>query len=180
MSPERLMVGVSMSDDALVAKPIGALVGAVMNSASSWFWASEGFGRRQLYLFERGLLVLETDLRGNPFGSREWLRRFGDASIGELPDHVEEFARLNPRNRVIHLDDLVSARLSSRRVIFQILRLDLTLRDGRRFSFHWSPTQTYLKAAPDGSLSVPKRPYEAALADVRGVFAPCLSEPTAA
>jgi hypothetical protein len=157
-----------------VAVKMGALVGAVLNASSSWNWAHQGYGRRAVFLFEGGLLVLETNLGGAPLGD-EVVRRYGDVDFTHLADQVEELGALDPRNLLIPLGEVASARLSSRRIapdFARVLRLDLTVSNGGQHSFFWSPRRTYHRMEPDGALPRPRprRAYEAAVADFERIF----------
>jgi hypothetical protein len=156
-----------------VTRTVGALVGAVFNASSSWSWASLGKGRRALFLFEDGLLVMETNLRGSPLGGEEWLRRFGDIGLTEAADHVDDLAALDRRNLLIPVREVESARLTSRRTALSLARLvwlDLRLSGGRRNNFFWAPRYRYRRMRPDGTLARPRGAYDALIADMERIF----------
>lgn len=148
--------------------------------SSSTFWAGQGFGRRWLLLFERGLLVLETNLPGTPLGSNRWLDAIGeaaDSAVEELGSHVDELAGLDARNALIDVDQVAGAHLiAPRRRGTWVLQL--SLRDGRQMSFFWArPWRTYANMAADGSLETPRRAPDTLAADIRRILGPRLVNP---
>jgi hypothetical protein len=168
-----------LPEDAGVTTRIGALVGAVFNASSSWYWASLGKGRSALFLFEGGLLAMETNLRGSPLGGEERLRRFGDMDLAEAGDHVDDLAALDSRNLVMPVEEVESARLSSRRPLLSLARvvcLEVRLRGGRRHTSFWVPRSRYYRMRPDGALARPRGAYDAAVADMERVFGSRLTE----
>jgi hypothetical protein len=153
---------------------LGPLIGGVLNASSSLSWATQGYGRRMVFFFEEGMLVLETNLRGKPSGDKDQLRALGETWFQDLSDHIDEFAALDPRNLVIPAREVAHTRLSSPKKA--VLRLDLTLGSGETETFLFSPRQTYRRMAPDGGLPIPKDAYKAAVADIEKVFGSRLSE----
>jgi hypothetical protein len=145
--------------------------------SSSKFWAGQGFGRRWLLLFERGLLVLETNQPGTPLGSRRWLDAMGDAAdapVEELGRRVAELAELDSRNTLIRVDEVSAAHLITRRRR-GVCVLRLSLREGRQMSFFWArPWRTYANLAADGSLEKPRRAPATLAADLRQILGPRL------
>jgi hypothetical protein len=160
------------------AEPIGPFVGMIRPVSSSKFWAGQGFGRRWLLLFERGLLVLETNLPGRPLGSRRWLGAMGEAAdspVEELGRRVAELAELDSRNMLIRVEEVSAAHLITRRR-WGVWALRLSLREGLQTSLFWSsPWRTYATLAADGSLEAPRRAPYALAADLRQILGPRLA-----
>jgi hypothetical protein len=155
----------------------GEFVGAVMCAASGWQWAAAGYGRRWLVLFDRALLILETDLRGRPLGFK-CLHADDDAATAEfLPTHARALEALDPRNALVPVNDIEVARLSGRRRR-SLLCLELQTRDGREFSMYWRASLTYMKLPVDGAVPKPKRMIDAALADLRSVLGGIIDDRT--
>jgi hypothetical protein len=164
------------STDAGITSP-GELVGAVMCAASGWQWAAAGYGRRWLVLFDRALLILETDLRGRPLGLKSLLAD-GDAATAEfLPAYARALEALDPRNAFVPVDDIEAARLSGRRRR-SLLCLELQTRGGRDFSAYWRASLTYKKLPVDGAVPKPKLMIDVARADLRSVLGGILDDRT--
>ena len=126
-------------------------------------------------LFTKALLILETDWSGKPIGAAAL--KIDDEDIAVLPKHAHALQGLDPRNALIPVREIASARLSGRRKR-GLFCLELRTRDGRDFAFYWASKLTYRKLEEDGGLPQPKRPTQADLNDLRAVLGPVLADET--
>jgi hypothetical protein len=146
----------------------GRLVAGILNSASSRYWAKEGYGRRAVFLFQDAVLVLETNRAGKPLGMDQ-MNLGADDAIVEMPLHAREMAELDSRNALFWVRDVRSVQLSGRRK-HGLFCLDLRLADGREFSFHWMAKKTWHTIEESYAFPIPDHAERVAVKDLRTVF----------
>lgn len=173
---ERAPVSVAPSRraDGVSVQP-GRLVAGILNSAASRFWAKEGYGRRMVFLFQDAVLILETDRAGKPLGADRL--ELNDEAIVAMPLHARDMAALDSRNALVWIRDIASARLSGRRK-YGLYCLELHLRNGREFTFHWRAKHAWRTVVEQYAFPIPDHPEEVAVRDLQAVFGALLADET--